>query len=82
MSSKVFQYIMAANDEQLQQMKLTVDNKVQQDWRDKLTSNPSVKIDDVGDALLHALDELLCGSTNFKQLVPAAPSVHVNSTEL
>jgi len=39
-----------------------------------------VKLDDVGDALLHALDEVLCGSSQFKQLVPAAPSVHVNRT--
>jgi len=39
-----------------------------------------VKLDDVGDALLHALDEVLCGSTNYKQLVPAVPSVRVNRT--
>jgi len=80
MSSKVFRYIMEANDEQLQQMKLAVDSRVQQYWQAKLMSDASVKLDDVGDALLHALDELLCGSTNFKQLLPAAPSVHMNRT--
>ena len=80
MSSKVFRYIVEAGDEQLQQMKLTMDSSVQQYWHAKLTTDPSVKLDDVGDALLHALDELLCGSTNFKQLLPAAPSVHVNRT--
>jgi len=80
MSSDVFHYIIHANEEQLKQMKLTVDNKVQDYWRQKIASESSVKLDDVGDALLHALDELLCGSSNFKQLVPAAPSVHVNRT--
>jgi len=39
-----------------------------------------VKLDDVGDALLHALNELPSGSSAYKQLVPAAPSVHVNRT--
>jgi len=80
MSSDVFRYIIHADEDQLQQMKLTVDKKVQDYWREKIVSDPSVKLDDVGDALLHALDELLCGSTNFKQLVPAAPSVNVNRT--
>ena len=46
----------------------------------QIASNRKVKLDDAGDALLHALDELLCGSSNFKQLSPAAPSVHVNRT--
>ena len=80
MSSDVFRYIIQASEEQLQQMKLTVHDNVQDYWREKIASDSSVKLDDVGDALLHALDELLCGSTNFKQLVPAAPSVHVNRT--
>ena len=80
MSSKVFRYIVEANDHQLQEMNLAIDFRVQQYWQAKLMSDPSVKLDDVGDALLHALDELLCGSTNFKQLVPAAPSVHLNRT--
>ena len=62
MSSKVFRYIMEANDEQLQQMKLAVDSSVHKYWQAKLMSDASVKLDDVGDALLHALDELLCGS--------------------
>ena len=78
MSRDVFRYIINVDKEQLQQMKLNVANKVQDYWREKIASDSSVKLDDVGDALLHALDELLCGSSNFKQLVPAAPSVHVN----
>ena len=80
MSSKVFRYIVNADDYKQQQMKLTINEDVQMYWREKLTCDPKVKCDDVGDALLHALDELLCGSSNFRQLVPAAPSVHVNRT--
>jgi len=80
MSSDVFRYIMEADDEQLKQMKLTVDSNLQQHWREIIASDKLVKLDDVGDALLHALDEILCGSSNFRQLVPASPSVHVNRT--
>jgi len=80
MSADVFRYIIEADEDQLQQMKLTVEKRVQDIWNEKITADSSVKLDDVGDALLHALDELLCGSTNFKQLVPASPSVRVNRT--
>ena len=69
-----------ADENQMKEMKLTVEKDVRDYWRAQITSNPKVKIDDAGDALLHALDELLCGSSNFKQLVPASPSVHVNRT--
>ena len=80
MSAAVFRYIISADEKQQQQMKLTVDDKVQKYWLEKIASDSSVKVDDVGDALLHALDEVLCGSTQFKQLVPAAPCVYVNRT--
>jgi len=80
MSSALFRYIVHADDEQLQQMKLTVHENVQKYWREKIAADSSVKLDDVGDALLHALDEILCGSSNYRQLVPATPTVHVNRT--
>ena len=80
MSSALFRYIVEADEEQLQQMKLNVHENVQKYWREKIASDSAIKLDDAGDALLHALDELLCGSANFRQLVPAAPSVHVNRT--
>ena len=80
MSSALFRYIIQADDEQLQQMKLTVHENVQKYWREMIAADSSVKLDDVGDALLHALDELLCGSSNYRQLVPATPTVHVNRT--
>jgi len=36
------------------------------------------KFDDFGDALLHALDEILCGTSNYRPLIPASPSLCVN----
>ena len=79
-SSDVFRYIMEADESQMKQMKLNVEQDVQNYWCTQIALHPKMKLDDAGDALLHALDELLCGSINFKQLVPAALSVHVNRT--
>jgi len=39
-----------------------------------------VRRHDVGDALLHSLNEILCGGSNYKQLVPASCSLHSNRT--
>jgi len=36
------------------------------------------KFDDLGNALLHALDEILGGSSNYRPLTPATPTLHVN----
>jgi len=38
------------------------------------------KFDDLGDSLLHALNKILCGSLNYRPLVPYNPSVHINRT--
>ena len=79
-SANVFRYIIEADEEQLKEMQISIDGSIQSCWRERLRDDSRVKLDDVGDALLHALDEVLCGSTNFKQLVSAVPSVHVNRT--
>ena len=80
MSSDVFPYIIETDEEQMKDMKLTAKKDVQDYWCAQITSNPKLKLDDAGDALLHVLDELLCGNTNFKQLVLTCPSVHGNRT--
>jgi len=80
MSSKFFRYVIQADEQKMEQMKLKVHERVQNSWSQAIASDRNVKLDDAGDSLLHALDELLCGSSNFRQLVPAAPSVHVNRT--
>ena len=80
LSSKFFRYIINANEQTMEQMKLIVHEKVQNYWKEKIAYNTNVKLDDAGDSVLHAIDELLCGSSNFRQLVPVAPSIHINRT--
>ena len=79
MSADIFRYIMQADSDQLADLPISVDDEVRTHWQEKLHTK-RVKLDDVGDALLHALDELLCGSNNFQQLLPASPSLHNNRT--
>jgi hypothetical protein len=75
MSSSIFQYVINATDSELEDMGLTIDAEVQMRWRkDKSVT----KFDDVGDSLLHALNDLLCGSSNYRQLIPSMAAVHTN----
>jgi hypothetical protein len=39
-----------------------------------------IKLDDLGDALLHALQEIVCGSSNYRQLIPSPSVLHNNRT--
>lgn len=83
MSADIFKYIVQANEEQLLDMKINIDLSVHCYWRDKISAcftGNKLKLDDVGDALLPALDEMLCGSTKFRQLIPSTPSLHNNRT--
>ena len=79
MSADIFRYIVQADTNQLADLTISMNDEVRVYWREKLNEN-AVKLDDVGDALLHAIDELLCGSNNFQQLLPATPSLHNNRT--
>lgn len=81
MSADIFNYIIHANEDQLKDMHLEVNTNLQTLWRQKVAeTNGKLKLDDVGDALLHALNEILCGSTNYKQLIPSTLSLHNNRT--
>jgi hypothetical protein len=72
---------MEANTEQQQNLGVQIDGGLQLEWQTRIRSTAGkLKLDDLGDALLHALNELLCGSTNYRQLVPDTPSVHNNRT--
>jgi hypothetical protein len=75
MSASLFNYIINATDSDLQDMHLTIDTEVQKRWQ----NNKSVtKFDDLGDSLLHALNDILCGSSNYRQLIPSTPALHTN----
>ena len=41
-----------------------------------MESNGKIKLNDVSDALLHALNDILCGTLNFKQPTPTAMTLH------
>lgn len=75
MSASIFNYIIHASNSELEEMKLTIDPEVQRRWR----NNKSVtKFDDLGDSLLHALNDILCGSSNYRQLLPPTPALHTS----
>ena len=77
MSSSLFNYIINATDSDLEDMHLTIDTDVQKRWQ----KNKSVtKFDDLGDSLLHALNDILCGSSNYRQLIPPTSALHTNRT--
>ena len=44
-------------------------------WKELDSSHTATKLDDLGDALLHALDEILCGSSNCRPVNPACTQV-------
>jgi len=80
MSADIFRYFMDADDEKQSNMGVSVVPKVQEVWKQRIESDPSMKLDDVGDALLHALNDILCGGSNYRQLVPSNVSVRCNRT--
>jgi len=62
MSANIFRYFMNADDEQQDDMNIRVQPELQETWRDVISRDPCVKLDDLGDALLHALGGILSGS--------------------
>jgi hypothetical protein len=80
MSANIFRYIMTASDEQLEDMQLEVDESVKRHYEALFSSDTSLKLDDLGDATLHALHDILCGASQYKQALPKTPSVYNNRT--
>ena len=80
-SAKIFKYIVEADEGQLRDMNLEIDPSMQIYWRQQMAlSGDGVKLDDCGDSLLHSLNDILCSSSNYRQLVPTAPSLMNNRT--
>jgi hypothetical protein len=80
MSANIFKYIVTAADEQLEDMNIEIDDTVKQHYVLELDRTPGCKLDDLGDATLHALRDILCGSSNYKQTVPKVPALYDNRT--
>ena len=79
-SAAIFKYIMLADDDQLKDMKLQVHELIKEYYFSQLNENTYVKLDDLGDALLHALKDIVCGSSNYKQVLPKTVSLYDNRT--
>ena len=77
-AAAIFKYIVDADHEQEEEMGIVMNAELRSKFKSQLLLQPNLKLDDLGDSFLHAVNELLCGSTNFKQLVPATPSRHSN----
>ena len=80
MSSDIFQYLIDADETQKEDLGVTVSASFQDSWKERKEAKQFTKFDDLGDSFLHAVDEVLCGSTSYRQLIPASPSLHINRT--
>ena len=78
MSSDIFRYFIHADFAQKADLLVDVSEEVQSHWQKMESSREIRKFDDLGDGLLHALNEILCGGSNYRPLVPSTPSLHVN----
>ena len=78
MSSAIFRYFMHADITQQADLQVDISKALQLQWKDLEARKLVKKIDDLGDALLDALNEILCGSSNYRPLIPSHPSLHVN----
>ena len=80
MSADVFKYVVEADAAKLTQMKLDLSEGVQQYHRQQIELEPNVRLHDLGDALMHALRGLLCGSVHVRAVAPTTPSLYNNRT--
>jgi hypothetical protein len=78
MSHRLFEYFLKSSNIEQSSMQVTIDPAIQQRFLDNPDSMK--KLDDYGDSLLHALNPILCGSSNYRQLLPASPISHNNRT--
>ena len=78
MSNAIFRYFIHADFDQKMELQVDMSDTLQGHWKELDSSRTVTKFDDLGDALLHALDEILCGSSNYRPLIPASPALNVN----
>jgi hypothetical protein len=63
MSSQLFKYVLTATDSDQEEMKLSVSADVRSERIRRISEVD--KCDDLGDALLYTIDQILCGSPNL-----------------
>lgn len=79
-SASIFRYIIYANDKQSEDLGLDVAADVRDMWRLRIDTRPQLKLDDVGDAMMHAVTEVVCSPSSYRQLMPSNVSLHCNRT--
>ena len=71
MSSSIFRYFIHADFDQKMELQVDMSDTLKGHWKELYSSRTVTKFDDLCDALPHALDEILCGSSNYRPLKPA-----------
>jgi len=66
MSSDIFKYFIQATLDQQLDLQVYISAEVQLRWRTVMCKSIVKKFDDLGDSLLHALNKILCGSSNYR----------------
>jgi hypothetical protein len=83
MSQRLFTYLMNASPSDQSDMKMIINPPLQDVWRKKIAASSSqLRLHDLGDAFLHAIDEVICKMTNYRQLVPCDPVLSNNRSIL
>jgi len=78
MSADIFRYFIFADEAKQADMGVNVDSAFQAEWRAKIADDPSFKLDDLGDALLHALNDIVCPMSQYRQMVPPNSALQSN----
>lgn len=71
---------MTADKERLEDMKPDLEPHLQEYYRTRLNDNTLKKLDDLGDSFLHAIHDIVCALSNYKQAMPKVASVYENRT--
>ena len=80
MSGDMFKYFVCADSAKQENMQVTVSASVQQVWQHVIIQDAEIKLDDLDDALLHAVNAVLCSGSRYRQLMPSSVSLHNNRT--
>jgi hypothetical protein len=82
MSTRLFKYLVNADIDDQKNMGLQINANLQTEWKRRLTADPNCRVHDLGDAFLHALDEIVCKMTNYRQLMSTDPVLNNNRSTI
>jgi hypothetical protein len=83
MSQRLFEYLVNASADEQKEMNLQINTYIQRYWKSKIEASRSrLRLHDLGDAFLHALNEIVCPVSNYRQLIPADAVLKNNRSTL